>query len=390
MCVVYALVHSSYITSISSIFSIATYFLLSTGLFPRTPTRSVVEPPLRHDSNLWRMAARSCAPLSTPSRPCSKLSSLSKAPVRSLATGCRAPVRFLRRQPRRPAPAPPPLPYSWQANRHESNSATSQTKSRPTQFGSDWNQVVFWDAVEADKSMPRRLWENHAQILTLQNRNNPKHRVNVPKVWLRDACLCQRCVDPRSGRKNFGTCDIPKEPSIGYLKTEKDASIKIQWLDDFLEGGYPHHSHYTHKQLIHLILDPHLTRSGVHSIVTEGPRIPWNRQIMMDNIALIEFDSWMSATQDFYQSIRSFYLLGLILIKNVPVGGLRSLAQRIGRPRGGEIFPWDFDIPDSSEKLPIGLREWPIFFVIHLLRDPSSAYSHELRDLPVWFLDRLG
>ncbi|KAK9779149.1 putative TauD/TfdA-like domain-containing protein [Seiridium cardinale] len=92
------------------------------------------------------------------------------------------------------------------------------------------------DPTYMDGSTPDAQRE-HINILHPES----KHPLGVNKSRLRDACTCERCVDPSSGQKRFTTCDIPSDLPIAHAKRCGNGVLEISWTNDFLT----HNSHIT-------------------------------------------------------------------------------------------------------------------------------------------------
>ncbi|KAH9904887.1 Clavaminate synthase-like protein [Xylariomycetidae sp. FL2044] len=141
------------------------------------------------------------------------------------------------------------------------------------------------------------------------------------RVWLRDSCTCDRCVDPASGQKTFATCDIPDNPPIQSLQRLPDGCLEVTWRDDFLTHDF-HVSQYSDARVDELF-----------NIKT--PPLMY-RQLWGADLATVngdhEYDGFMSDGAGYLSAMAALQTYGLIVLRGVPSSetAVEDIASRLG------------------------------------------------------------
>ncbi|KAI2623097.1 Clavaminate synthase-like protein [Hypoxylon sp. NC1633] len=225
--------------------------------------------------------------------------------------------------------------------------------------------------------------------ISLPDRPNP---LVLDRHWLRDACRCSICVDPDSGQKNFGTCDVPTELPVEKVYKTEEGGLEVVWEKDFLTPG-EHVSRYPPGTLDHD--DPYF-RSD------EFLRLPrktlWDKAIFEQEGITVEYDDWMSGKQEFLDGMHQLQTYGLVFIRNVPSSeeSVISIANQIGDLK--ETFygrTWDVRSKPNAENVAytssfLGLhqdllymRDAPRVQILHCLENSceggESIFSDGLR-----------
>ncbi|KAI2784954.1 Clavaminate synthase-like protein [Daldinia loculata] len=164
----------------------------------------------------------------------------------------------------------------------------------------------------------------------------------LDRHWLRDSCQCSICVNPDSGQKNFGTCDIPTELSIKSIKTTKDGGLRVVWEKDFLSSGN-HVSQYTANQLDSS--QPEYELPGITL---------WDKDIFQRDRLTIDYNDWIAGEHGFFSGLHRLHTHGLIFIRNVPSSeeSVISIANKIGNLQ--ETFygrTWDVRSKPNAENV---------------------------------------
>ncbi|KAI0397098.1 Clavaminate synthase-like protein [Xylariaceae sp. FL0594] len=155
----------------------------------------------------------------------------------------------------------------------------------------------------------------------------------VNRAWLRDACVCDRCVDPSSGQKSFSTIDIPEQLPIQDATVGDDGSLVIQWKNDFLTGE-THTSKYPRR--------------------IWAPRTPWNRDQLETLTPCFHYGDFMAGTTGYRKALWTLQQYGLIFLHDVPNSEktVEELAAKLGSLQ--ETFygrTWDVKSKPNAENV---------------------------------------
>ncbi|KAI0833088.1 Clavaminate synthase-like protein [Hypoxylon sp. FL0890] len=167
----------------------------------------------------------------------------------------------------------------------------------------------------------------------------------LDRHWLRDACNCSICVDPDSGQKNFGTCDVPSELPIQKISRTEDGGVEIVWDDDFLNSG-KHVSRYPPAAIERQLLSgrsfhlPHQTL--------------WDKAIIEQDRLTIDYNEWIAGGSGFLSGLHHLRTHGLLFLHNVPSSeeSVLSIANQIGNLQ--ETFygrTWDVRSKPKAENV---------------------------------------
>ncbi|KAI0849095.1 Clavaminate synthase-like protein [Daldinia vernicosa] len=176
---------------------------------------------------------------------------------------------------------------------------------------------------------------------TLYIGNRNEKPLVLDRHWLRDSCQCSLCVNPDSGQKNFGTCDIPTELPIKTIKTTKEGGLRVVWEDDFLSGN--HVSEYTANQID--ASEPEYVLPGITL---------WDKDLFERDRLTIDYNDWIAGEHGFFSGLHRLHTHGLIFIRNVPSSeeSVISIANKIGNLQ--ETFygrTWDVRSKPNAENV---------------------------------------
>ncbi|KAI0157865.1 Clavaminate synthase-like protein [Hypoxylon sp. FL1284] len=150
--------------------------------------------------------------------------------------------------------------------------------------------------------------------------------VVLDRHWLRDACECSFCVDPDSGQKNFGTCDVPTQLPIQQISRTDNGGLEVVWGKDFLTPGN-HVSHYPAATI---------QSRAQQSLQPKSVRLPnlslWDKSTFGRDHLMVDFDEWMAGGQGFLSGLHRLHTHGLLFLRNVPKSeeSVVSIANQIG------------------------------------------------------------
>lgn len=162
-------------------------------------------------------------------------------------------------------------------------------------------------------------------------------------IAVRDACLCDMCIDPHSGQKNFKTTDIPLQIRARDIKLASKG-IEIEWSCD-IPGFESHKSYISHEVF--------------SSILSSNPSenlnlVLWNQIKLADNFPSLQFDynEYLGQQNLLYQVVSKLKTWGIVFITGAPLHekAVENIALRLGPIRNsfyGET--WDVkSIPQAK------------------------------------------
>ncbi|RYC65720.1 hypothetical protein CHU98_g501 [Xylaria longipes] len=144
----------------------------------------------------------------------------------------------------------------------------------------------------------------------------------VSRSWLRDACTCQRCVNPSSGQKNYASADVPFYLDIRSLSVTNEGDLLVHWENDFHTNDL-HVSRYS----------PALwDREELVELETIPEPKPWHRLAMTEASPYYSYQSFMTDGSEYRQAMTALSELGLIFLRNVPSSEetVKDIASRLG------------------------------------------------------------
>ncbi|KAI8625549.1 Clavaminate synthase-like protein [Xylariaceae sp. FL1651] len=130
----------------------------------------------------------------------------------------------------------------------------------------------------------------------------------VHRAWLRDACSCEKCVDPSSGQKRFATCDIPDDLPITGVLCGEDGSLEVTWENDF----FTHDTHTSRYPLNIWGVDSLKFGSPVQKLRT------WNRSQMTKLAPFYPYRAFIEGGPEYRQAIATLFQYGLLFLRDMP------------------------------------------------------------------------
>lgn len=147
-------------------------------------------------------------------------------------------------------------------------------------------------------------------------------------VFLRDACSCERCVDPSTTQKTFDSADIPYDIRPKSLERDDDGTVRILWEPD-IPGFEGHVSVY--RPLFHLTNRNLRSRLVSTSSMLERP-ILWDSKRMSERQLTVDYADYMSSSSVLLSSLHHLFRFGLLFIHSIPfdTDAVSHIARRIG------------------------------------------------------------
>lgn len=150
----------------------------------------------------------------------------------------------------------------------------------------------------------------------------------IPRIWIRDACSCERCVDPSSGQKGFSTPDIPDELPIAKARKTEDGSLEITWKDDFSTGD-SHVSVYSAQQVQSYYFGRVVgKRQGKPNQTTQL----WDKAEMEELDPFFDFNEFVKGGSEYIAALSQLHSHGIFFLRNVPhiENAVEKIAEKIG------------------------------------------------------------
>ncbi|KAI8960096.1 Clavaminate synthase-like protein [Daldinia sp. FL1419] len=194
-------------------------------------------------------------------------------------------------------------------------------------------------ATQAERETPQiRLRDDDTVYLFYENQKP----IVLDRHWLRDACRCSECVNPDSGQKNFGTCDVPPDLPISEVTIAEDGNLKVVWENDFMSSG-SHTSYYSDFYL----------KVSQSEYELPGATL-WDRAIFERDRLTIDYNDWIAGEHGFLSGLHRLYTHGLIFLRNVPYSeeSVITIANQIGNLQ--ETFygrTWDVRSKPNAENV---------------------------------------
>lgn len=172
--------------------------------------------------------------------------------------------------------------------------------------------------------------------------------VSYDNVWLRDACPCDKCIDPSTTQKSFQTTQIDTRIAPKKLWIGNDG-LHVLW-DHPLEGETEpsgHHSIYPIEVLRKYQSNRNIIRNGNN----DRRQILWDNRRMASSVLWMDYQEYMDSDEKLWQLVKHLSEYGLVFLRNVPKSqtetpSLKGLAERIGNLKStfyGDVWNVKFD-----------------------------------------------
>lgn len=192
---------------------------------------------------------------------------------------------------------------------------------------------------------------------------------NLNPLFLRDSCLCSRCIDSSTSQKLFETADIPLGINIKSAHDNADGSTTIEWQNDI--SGYKDH---TSTYPLKFFKDNDNPTSHKKATFNDKffHRTLWNRDVMASRNSAIDYSGFINDPNVLFHALTRFQELGLVFLSNVPSepDSINRIANRIGPIRNTFYGPvWDVRAVPSAKNVAytassLGFHMVSLFFVM--------------------------
>jgi gamma-butyrobetaine dioxygenase len=175
------------------------------------------------------------------------------------------------------------------------------------------------------------------------------NRLNLDLHLLRDSCQCDGCVDPDSGQKTFGTCDIPATVHVQSHRKTDGGGLEVVWRDDFFSPGRQNHTSY---------YSPDRIRKWFVGLIpgriAHRKKTLWDKSIFETCQRTVDYNDWMAGGSNFHAALAQLNQYGLLFLDNVPKSedSVITIANQIGNLQ--ETFygrTWDVRSKPKAENV---------------------------------------
>ncbi len=192
----------------------------------------------------------------------------------------------------------------------------------------------------------------------------------IPRTWLRDACVCDKCIDPSSGQKRFSTYDIPVYPSITDTRKTEDGSLEVTWKEDFFTKD-DHVSVYPLEKVQAIFTGV----PGDSLDTTNEPFRLWNAAELEELAPFFDYDAFMEGGSDYYTAFRRLLSHGIFFLRGIPQDetAVERIAQKLGILQ--ETFygrTWDVVSKPDAENIAYTSSSLGLHSDLLYVRDPPK------------------
>jgi hypothetical protein len=168
-------------------------------------------------------------------------------------------------------------------------------------------------------------------------------------AFLRDACECEKCVDPSSRQKNFQTTDIPKDIKARFVDISPEGIVRVVWENDIL-GFEPGHKSVFLKEFFETHSHPTNQTKARFQL---NDRTLWSKEKITRALEYVNYEEYMTTDEALFRAVRNLHSHGLLLVRGVPEfeKSVEKIANRIGNLR--DTFygrTWDVRCSDSFKQ----------------------------------------
>ncbi|XP_076335387.1 gamma-butyrobetaine dioxygenase-like [Tachypleus tridentatus] len=164
------------------------------------------------------------------------------------------------------------------------------------------------------------LHVHDSQLRVVFNDNNT---CDFSNIWLRDSCLCPKCVHPETRQKliDVTSLDINIQPSKFYIKGAD--KLEIEWPP---LGKEKKHTSVFSADWLHEFLP--IKTSGEHELIqprnnmytrNKPQRILWNKNPIEETEVSVEYSDLMESKSTLKQTVKLLLTYGIALVRGVPI-----------------------------------------------------------------------
>ncbi|KAJ9245840.1 hypothetical protein DTO271D3_6086 [Paecilomyces variotii] len=197
----------------------------------------------------------------------------------------------------------------------------NQEKTSPRSFSFRRRPIL---KLEGDTPEGITLHQNNLRV-ELAGKEGQKIQRGIDYATLRDACSCERCVDPHSKQRSFRTSDIPLTITPRSLEWDGE-QLEIKWRNDITGYDESHTSTYSAE----FLRSP--ASYSVGNATASRHRVFWERERMQRDQHWISFDDYVNDDAKFATAMRRLAQFGLIFVKDIPDS--REMVERIATRMG--------------------------------------------------------
>ncbi|CAN8105543.1 unnamed protein product [Discula destructiva] len=196
-----------------------------------------------------------------------------------------------------------------------------------------------WELITPEHpDYPDLAKEDQERLLIIRRTQDRRITRTVDKVWLRNACKCDACIDPSTGWKNFNITSVPDELPTG--STEFNATtggLEVEWENDFLTKSV-HKSSYPPEVFEFFYRPKNQAGQGSDGRLVTQSRMLWDAQKLQEHrIRIVEYSDWQAHADPFKAAMESIHVQGVALVRGTQDVSIEDVASQIGAVRN---TPW--------------------------------------------------
>ncbi|ETN42738.1 uncharacterized protein HMPREF1541_01896 [Cyphellophora europaea CBS 101466] len=196
-------------------------------------------------------------------------------------------------------------------------------------------------------------------------------KCTVSPVYLRQACTCNKCVDPSDGQRNFSLAYIPKDIEIRNHHQDEHGNHVVQWSKDAPGFDSDHVSVYSVGKVKAEVISHKMANRGMYDRYQQL----WNGKRFPLEQTTIPYDDYMSSPESLALALHYLWRYGLIFIRDVPPDedSVSKLAERIALLRNtfyGKT--WDVRSKPNAENVAYTSRYLGFHMDLLYMKEPPG------------------
>ncbi|KAK9472450.1 uncharacterized protein V1510DRAFT_417547 [Dipodascopsis tothii] len=153
-------------------------------------------------------------------------------------------------------------------------------------------------------------------------------------IFLRDACACDKCVDPSSKQKRRTTAQTPPDVRAEAVRAAPDGTVLVDFASG-VDGAHRHTGVYP-ADFLRTYSSPRARFD--HRWGFPVPEVYWEQATLGQHLVDVDFDAYMADDGVLRQFLLGLYSTGLAFVSNVPAQerladgqiAVEAIGRRIG------------------------------------------------------------
>jgi len=257
---------------------------------------------------------------------------------------------------------------------HDSTSRPTRTiKGKPANVLEEIEHAVVLASSQAKSKIVRNRPKSYRKDGEIQCILLQEHCLDQPAsfetIYLRDACLCSRCIDPSTSQKLFESADIPLNIDVEKVQYLSDGTVQITWDHDI--PGYEHH--------ISTFSPAFLQRTSsaeAESRRSFPQRVPWDRATFAEHSKCFAYSDYLCSSKTLHEALNQLHCYGIVFLQSVPSepSAIERIAEKIGPLRNTFYGPtWDVRSLPSAKNVAYTSQELGFHMDLLYMADPPGV-----------------